>query len=207
MRLRRQYDVLLVLGNGFTNDWKLHGYMENRMGRVADLYKKGVAKRVGISGKWSLSYDRRGIVPPVNETDEIEKRLEAKGIPKKALLKEGEEAKDLLGNAYFFKTRVARPMRIKSLLVVCSDFQIERATFLFKKVFGPDYEVAMLGAKTPYTNDPEAIASQKSLLEQQKQYLSGMRDGDDSFLEGKLYRDPDYPVNEQAAFFAMGRRL
>lgn len=206
MILHKTYDIIAVLGNGFTNVWQMPSHMINRLDIVAKLYSKGVAKKIAVCGKWSINYDRKGIVPPVTEAQEMKDLLVRKGIPSENILKE-EKSEDTLGNAYFLKKNIVQPNSYKNILVICSDYQKERAVFLFKKVFGKNYNITMHSGHTPFNNDPEIITYQKDLLARQKIFLKDMVSGDDTFLDSRLYSDPFYRKADSKAFLAMGRMI
>ena len=61
------YDVILTLGNGFTDNWGVPDTVANRLRNVAHLYKHNVSDKILLSGGYSISWDVIGIKPPTTE--------------------------------------------------------------------------------------------------------------------------------------------
>lgn len=199
------YDVILTLGNGLTKDWKLPEVVNERLKKIADLYFQKVSDKIIVCGRWSINWDLRNIKPPTTEAEEMKKVLLSFGIPNENILKE-EWSKDTIGNAYFAKVKFIKPCGIKTILVACEDFHLQRAKFLFKKVFGNGYQLDFLTTPTKEGKNPQFMQLENGVLARQSKFLEGMEDGDDSFLQARLYDDPYYKEkrSEKVAQAAMG---
>jgi uncharacterized SAM-binding protein YcdF (DUF218 family) len=201
----KTYDVILTLGNGLTEDWKLPGIVSVRLKKIADLYFQKVAPKIIVCGKWSINWDIKGIRPPTTEAEEMKKTLLNFGLSDTDVLKE-EWSKDTIGNAYFAKVNIIKPNNYKSILVVCSDFHLKRAQFLFRKIFGDNYQMDFLTTSTESGKDSAFMEMEDGVLARQSNFLVDMKDGDDAFLATRLYEDPYYKERrpENVAKVAMG---
>lgn len=201
----KNYDVILTLGNGLNHDWKLPGIVNSRLKKIADLYFQKVSNKIIVCGRWSINWDIKGITPPTTEAEDMKKALLDFGVPDEDVLKE-EWSRDTIGNAYFAKIKIIKPHNFKTILVVCSDFHLKRAQFLFQKIFNNEYQMDFLTTPTEASQDPEFMQMEDGVLQRQKKFLSEMKDGDDSFLQIRLYDDPYYKEkrSEKVARVAMG---
>ena len=199
------YDVILTLGNGLTEEWKLPDIVNSRLKKIADLYFQKASSKIIVCGRWSINWDIKGIKPPTTEAEEMKKVLLNLNVPDKDIIKE-ELSKDTIGNAYFSKVKIIKPYNFKTILVVCSDFHLKRAQFLFQKIFGNEYSIDFLTTPTESGNDPEFMQLEDGVLKRQSNFLSEMKDGDDVFLQTRLYNDPYYKEkrSEKVAEVAMG---
>lgn len=176
-----------------------------RLKKVADLYFHEVSNKIIVCGRWSINWDIKGITPPTTEAEEMKKALLISGVSGQNIIKE-EWSRDTIGNAYFSKINIIKPNNLKTILVVCSDFHLKRVQFLFQKIFDADYQMDFLTTPTENGRDPEFMRMEDSVLERQKNFLKNMRDGDDIFLQTRLYKDPYYKKKrpEKMAQVAMG---
>lgn len=185
------YDLIVVLGYGFSWNWTLPEKSILAVKKAAELYKKGVASKIAVCGKWSINWDLEGITPPTTEAEEMKNLLLKLQIPQSAIFKE-EFSKDTIGNAFFLKTKICQPNNFKKILVLCVDYHLERVRFIFNKVFSRDYKIDFLSIKTEETKDSTTFILQKQVFEKQKNFLKDMKVGDDNFLKKRLYNDPYY---------------
>jgi len=199
------HDIIVVLGYGFVDNWKLPEHVYQRLQKAVELYRNGLAERVVVCGKWSLNWDKEGVIPPLTEAEAMKRELVDLGIKPTDILKE-EESKDTIGNAYFLKTTIMKKYAYTHALVLCADYAKDRVAFIFGKIFEPTFDMEIVPTPTPYANDIEVLKAQKDFLTIQQQFLSGMQPGDDGFLASRLYDDPYYrrPRSEKIAFVAKG---
>ncbi len=187
------YDVVLTLGNGLTKDFKVPPIIASRLHFVASLYKKGIANKILVSGRYSIGWDVKGIHVPTTEAKEMKIILLKVGIRDKDILVE-EKSKDTIGNLYFSKIFFLKPLLLNRILLVCADVHLHRVSFLAKKILGKSFTIDYQITTTKSSKDKKFISMQKSVLEMQKAFLRNMKDGDDAFLAKRLYTDPYYLV-------------
>lgn len=201
----KTYDVILTLGNGLTDEWRLPDIVSSRLKKIADLYFQKTANKIIVCGRWSINWDIEGMKPPTTEAEEMKKVLLSLGVSDKDILKE-EWSKDTIGNAYFSKIKIIRHYNFKAILIVCSDFHLKRAQFLFKKILGHEYQMDFLTTPTESGRNPEFMLLEEGVLKRQSKFLEEMKNGDDSFLQTRLYNDPYYKEKRsgKVARVAMG---
>lgn len=187
--MTQTYDAIVELGYRFDTSWKFPPHLTDSLNMTADLYKKHIAPLIIVCGKWSITFDQQKIIPPLTESSEMKKSLVALGVPADSIIME-ENSKDTIGNAYYLKTQIVKPRDFHSLLIVCADFHAPRVEFVFKKVFGEGYRIDFQPVPTPY--DATIVQSQKELIERHREFFGIMKDGEDSYLQDKLYSHPAF---------------
>lgn len=172
------YDLLVVLGYAFTEEGELPSHVKPRLEKAAQLYKKGIAKKIALCGKWSLKFDHKEILPPHTEAEKMRQILTTYDISNEHILKE-EWSKDTIGNAYYLKKKIAQKYGFKKLLIVCADFHIARVKYIFYKIFGPTYEIDFLGTATDLSFNEAHMKNQLHILNDQIKFLSNLKEDND----------------------------
>ena len=183
-----RYDVLIVLGYKLTNTFTLPEPVFGCLQKAKQLYAEHVIDKIIVSGKWSIQWDFVGITPPITEASLMKGVLISGGISLEDIYLE-EESKDTIGNAYFCKKRIIEPHRYKRIVVVCQAFHAQRVAVLFHLIFGAGYTIDIVPV---IVQKNRAAINENEILQEQLQFLSPMKEGDDSFLQKRLYHDPYY---------------
>ncbi len=185
----KTYDVILVLGSqpDFRN-WQFPSHTYKSLDRAIELLNQGVAPYIALSGDHALKYDNTGIKQPFRECDRQEEYLLSRGVEPRLILKEG-ESRDTIAQFYYLKNLVFKSRGIKNILMITVDFRVKRLTFLFKKVFGPDYSADF---ETVDYEPDEVYKNEAHTLKVQGEFLKDMKDGDDVWLKNKFYDAPMY---------------
>jgi uncharacterized SAM-binding protein YcdF (DUF218 family) len=195
-----RYDIIIVLGNGFLDDWSLPEHVKQRLILCFDVCNAGFAPTIGVSGKWSLGWDGRATVPPTTEAEAMRQFLVSLGMSDDKIVKE-EMSKDTIANAYYLKKNIIIPHNCKKILVLCSDFDVSRVEYIFFKVFGSQYTIDILATHTMASED--LVDAQLVLLDELKEFLHEMKPGDEAFLDEVFYSHSFYqkqrPLIEKAA--------
>jgi uncharacterized SAM-binding protein YcdF (DUF218 family) len=178
--------VIVVLGGGINLQGSIPPYVYSRLDEAIKFHNNLNCK-ILVSGEYSFLYDK--IKPPFTEAFKMQEYLLEKGIPADQIIKE-EQSKDTVGNAYYSKKYVFIPKKEKEAIIITSDFQVERAKYIFNKIFGPEYKFKIIGIKSNLPNDEkEAVwQRQKELLLKTQALLSNMKDGDHDFLKDRIYK-------------------
>lgn len=198
-------DTLLVLGGGVNADGSLPPLARRRVERAAELFRRGAAPRVILSGRCGLM--RRD--PHVTEAQAMAAYATELGVPRAALLIE-DRSKDTIGNAYFTKRQFLTPHGWTAVRVITSDFHVRRAAKVLRKIWGAGYRVAF-----------DAVPSRHSLFQRFQRRLDEWRfsvlvtkwveplpDGDDQAIERLIWqRHPAYASAERVTLRAMVRGL
>lgn len=135
--------------------------------------------------------------PPVTEAAAMAAYARAHGLPAKAVLLE-EQSRDTIGNAWFVRTRWLDPNRWRSIRVVTTDYHIPRAAWIFRKVLGPDYDVAFSAAPSDrFAASVAARARDESdIAAFLAGWLSRIPDGDVAAMQRLIHLDhPGYAPN------------
>lgn len=170
------YDIIIVLGGGVTKEGTPTGSSLARIKKTVELFQEGAASFVLMSGAYSnkISY-----TPIKTEAHAMKDYAMQLGIPEEKIVLE-EFSMETVGNAYFSKEIVAEK-KWKSLLVVTSDFHVERTAYIFKKTFGPEYSCTVI----PVSHvSPEELDIRKEkeaqALHLLKQHMDIFPDGDEN---------------------------
>lgn len=94
---------------------------------------------------------------------------------------------DTTGEAYFIKEMVMDRHDIKSIVVVTSDYHLNRSMIIFRKTLGPGYIVEGVGVGTGLENDPNLVAHEKDSLEKFLNQFGSMHPGHSKIVEEGLY--------------------
>lgn len=137
-------DAIIILGCGVRKDGSLTVITQTRVDRGVELFKKGVAPKIVMTGHkdyWSR------YTPAKTEARAMMDYAVSLGVSKRSILLE-EKARTTLGNAYFTKKDVLEPRGWKNLAVVTSDFHVPRSDYIFRKVLGRAYTFKMVKVQT-----------------------------------------------------------
>src|SRR3989338_8615282 len=121
-------DAIIVLAGGIDGEGNIPKQVEQRLDKGLELYARGLAPRIIVSGKWSIYYDFQ---PPITEAEAIKRYLINRKIPEAAILKE-EKSQSTIGSAYFLKTDLYKPKKWRRAIIVTSDVHMERTRYIFE---------------------------------------------------------------------------
>ena len=179
----KHYDTIILLGTEPDNTtWKFPKQIYQCLDRTITLLNEGQAPFVITSGKWSISLDNRGIKQPFRECDALADYLLVKGVSKDKILLEG-DSQDTISNLYYVKKQILIPKDMRHLLFVVADFRIPRLKFLCERILGSGYRFDF----DPIPSEMGPSYNEPLTFQIQKDFLSPMKDGDHSWLEGKFY--------------------
>ncbi len=185
------YDVMIVLGHKLSPSFTLMPYTISCLQKAKELYQEGIAPKIILSGKWSIQWDFVGITPSITEAAAMIPILLDYGIPKEDIFLE-EESKDTIGNAYFCKKLLIEPNNFRKIVIICEDFHVKRVEKLFKLIYGKGYIIDIIAVPTYESEETSVGEEEESILTRQLQFLSSMKEGEDSFLKDKLYEGSYY---------------
>jgi uncharacterized SAM-binding protein YcdF (DUF218 family) len=190
----RPPDAIVVLGRGVRGDGSLGLIARARVDCALDLFTRGVAPRIIFCGRSSLMSEEP---PPVTEGAAMARYAHARGLPAVASLTE-EESRDTIGNAYFLRTRWLDPNGWSAIRVVTSDFHIPRAAWLFRRIFGRDYDIAFSAASSESFGSTVALRArdESDIAAFLAEWLGEIADGDLAAI-GRLIHEqhPGYAAN------------
>ncbi|PIN75687.1 hypothetical protein COV18_02460 [Candidatus Woesearchaeota archaeon CG10_big_fil_rev_8_21_14_0_10_37_12] len=142
-------DAIMVLGRGIKPDGSLPNGPQLRGMLAVSLFKKGFADNVLLSSKyWAF----QNFVPPITEAEAMKRFVTKLGVHESKIVKQ-EISEETIGEAFFNKINVVDKNGWKKLIVVTSEDHLERTKYIFKRVFGPEYELQFAATKSGLTKD------------------------------------------------------
>ena len=163
----KQYDALLVLGCGLTDD------AHEITTLAVKLYNQSISNRIIFSG--GLSY-KATFNSSKSEAQAMKDFCIDLGVPEANIIIE-EKSKDTLGNAYFTKVDILKPLDFKRIAILRGPNHSEdRINYIFNKVLGPDYNIHII-KRSEYR--PEENERERKSLVVLKSWFDDVKDGDD----------------------------
>lgn len=195
-------DVIIILAGGINNDGSLPDLPKSRVDCGIQHFRNGDARVLIMTGKYGFWLDWQKQIPPRSEAEAMKEYAISKKIPSDSILTE-QESKDTLGNAYFTKVNILEPNNWKNILVVTSDFHLERTKYIFDLVLGAEYSITYDTVKTMLP--PEKITS---LEEQEKKTIAILKEtigevspGDTKAIENIIFtKHPGYSPNPEHSY-------
>lgn len=130
----KNFDAILIPGGGLKQDGGLPIWVERRFNKLLEIYQGEdiITLSAGTTYK-PPPLDKDGF--PIFESVAGALYLLERGIPSSKILVE-KCSYDTIGNAFFGKIIHVDPRGFSNLLIITSEFHIERTKAVFKWVFG-----------------------------------------------------------------------
>ncbi len=200
-------DAILVIDGGIHRDATLTTISIERVREGIRVYRQGIAEKMVMSG------GGRGPATqlPAAKTEAQAMKdyaLEASVDAKNILLEE--KSKDLLGNAYFSKTLYLEPLGWKNIAVIISDYQAERAKYVFKKILGDGYIVDFFQAEHPLVAEEisQLLMEEKRKFDMAKEWLGRIKDGDSAAIKDFMAKwHPAYAEHQKISTIELKDRM
>ncbi len=151
----RKIDVMIILGGGITAEGVLSSATKERLDNLLKKSDGLPPAPIILSGCWSGFMK---VVPSTTEAHEMKKYLVKHGVAVRRIITESESL-DTISNAVFVRRIVKRRSNWKKILLITSNWHMERAFWIFKKVLGKDYQII-----------PLSVVSEKKIKEKRKNY-------------------------------------
>lgn len=132
-------DAIIILGGGIEANGELKIPPKERLEELLK-HKELAGVPVIISGRHGFSIDYK---PPTTEAHAMRDYLKMRGWPSKIYIEE--ESLDTIGNAYFSKQIIDR-RGWRNILILTSDYHMERTQWIFRKIFNDGYKLEFLSA-------------------------------------------------------------
>lgn len=179
--------LTVVLGGGVTPDGNLPRNIIKRLEKALEVYSASHSDAIVCSGKYSSLY---GLVKPKKtEAKAMSEYLQKRGVAKDRIILE-QKSRNTLANAYYLKKDIFMKQGERRGIIITSNYHVDRVKFVFEKTFGSEYELEFQAA--PHEFDPatqqKVEERQAYLLEQTKEFLKDMKDGDHEYLKHRMYR-------------------
>jgi len=178
-----------VLGAGITKEGELTQIGRSRVEKAVSLYKFNHASRILLSGRHT---HRITFIPPRTEAQAMREYAINLGVKPEHIYLE-ENSMDTLGNAYFSKQFFLK-YNWKSIIIITSNFHLARTQYLFKKVYGREFNFEIIPSLTflPPENLMKHIDLEAQTIDKYKVQLDQINDGDDIAVKSILLQMPWY---------------
>ncbi len=182
-------DCILVLSCGIKKDGSIGNETKLRTDKGIDLFKKEKVKYIIFSGKDSFlgSHNLKTTLAKSMQIYAIKKR-----ISKNKILLE-EESLDTIGNAFFTKEKILVHMNLKSVIVITSDYHMQRTKYIFNKILGNKYSIKYVSVKSN-RNTAQKKKEEKAMLNITKDILEKAKTEND-INKAVLKDHPAYSKN------------
>jgi len=204
--MKKNKNFVVVLGGGIDMQGHLPDHQIERLKKAVELFRKNPDSKIVLSGKYSFLYEKEK--PPITEAKAMMIYLTQNGVDKDDLILE-EESMDTIGNAYYLKKNYFKNEDFDMLIVITSQYHLERVRYIFSKLFiKSTIEFIAVNDTESENKINQILARQDKLLTKTKKYLGDMKRGDLSFLDDSIYKswyyEEDRPIWVQS-FVAKGK--
>ena len=130
--IEKKYDAIIVLGAGLRIDGTPSNMLEDRLKGAIELYKKGIAPKIIVSG------DRSG--DDYDEVSAMKKFCMDNGVPESDIVRD-----DLGYSTYETMDNTVREMGYKKVIIVTQKYHLYRSVYIARKMgadadgFSTDY--------------------------------------------------------------------
>ena len=194
--MKMKKDAIVILGGGINSDGSLPNTSRNNVNKGIELFKKNVSDLIIMSGGISFQLTYK---PPKTEAKAMKDYAIQLGVPEDNILLE-ENSKDTIGNAYFTKIDFLKPNNLRNIVIVTSDFHMERTKYIFQKILGLKYQMDFVEAPSELTQKEFENRNkvEEKILFDIKKWLDEIKDGDDDKIKELLYtKHPGYAKNPE----------
>lgn len=189
--MQQQFDTVIVLSQRTNPDGELSERTEERTCLGIEIFKENFVKNLTMSG----GYEGK-IIPNIPTHAEAMSNFAMKnGIEIRNIFLE-DKSLDTVGQAVFTKKYLAIPQEWKKILVVSSDYHIERVKEIFEFVYGDNYNIVYIAAPTE-GNGTDIRAKENASLQSFYDTFRGINPGDDEKIFQTLFSKHPYYKNLQ----------
>lgn len=169
-------DAIVILAHSVNPDGFLPPIPRYRVEKGVDLFKKGIADRIIMSGSLGFLID---YTPSKTEAKAMKEYAVSLGVPEKNIFTE-EDSKDTIGNAYYTRKNILKPNSWKDIVVVTSEYHLPRTRYVFNKILGKEHNVEIVAADSRLNGEEarQKSAEEEKIMALTKRWLDGIEDGD-----------------------------
>lgn len=161
---KTKFDAIVALGGGISPEGELSKSSQLRTVMAVNMFRQGLSSHIITSGKWS---HRMSVSPPTTESEAMKNLAVDMGVEPQLVLTET-TSQDTLGNAFYVKRQILKPLGWNSLAVITDTAHSSRALLIFERVMGSDFNVTVYPtlnicsdtAKAREANDFKTISGQ-----------------------------------------------
>lgn len=182
--MRMDFDCIIVLPNKMDQSGELVAESKLRVEIAADYYFKNTNAKFITSGANCTEGSEFFLG---NQMKNYAMQL---GVPAHRILTDL-ESKDTVGDALFTKINIVKNKDWQRLLIVTSDYHIERARKIFSFIYGAKYLIEFVGVKTKL--DENRLVLERNSYKEFLSTFKGIDSGhDEAILKRLLEKHPFY---------------
>ena len=191
----QQFDTVIVLSQKTNRNGILADRTRERTEKGIEIFKDGIVKTITLSG----GYERLVDLEIPTHAEAMKKFAIEKGVPESKIIIE-EKSLDTVGQAIFTKRYLAIPQKWKKIIVISSDYHIERVRAIFEFVYGKNFKISFV--TTPTEGDRTKIrAKEKESLQSFYETFKDVNPWDDKKIFETLFAKHPYYKNLQSDKF------
>lgn len=172
-----KFDCIIVLANEMDENGNLNSESISRIKLACDSYFKNLAEVLVTCG-WDYRNDSDLFI-----ADAMKSYAMGLGVPANNILTET-NSRDTVGDAFFTKQKILKPNKWENLLIITSDYHVERTSKIFQFIYGNDYNIEVMGAGC-FDSDKKQLSEKKS-IEAFNNTFANTISGDDSQIYDAL---------------------
>lgn len=172
------YNTGIVLSHRLVEPGMLSPETIDRTDEAIRLYLDGQLKSITLSG--GMADPQFGITHAQVMADYTHARMD------NVRLYLEDQSLDTVGQAFFTKQKVVLPRRMENILVISSDYHIERVKKIFEKIYGPNFNVGYHDIAALREDMPAMIENEKQSLAVFDSMFGDIEAGDDEGIWGVL---------------------
>lgn len=177
-------DCIIVLANEMDKEGNLNLESEARVKLACDAYFKAPSTPLITCG-WDYRKDSKIFI-----ADVFKKYAVDLGVPEENITAEL-NSRDTVGDAFFTKLNIVKHKPWKNLLVVTSDYHVDRTSIIFNFIYGDQYNIKVIGSPAPNSNEKQA--NEQKSIDAFKHTFENIQAGDDAKIyEGLSTKHPFY---------------
>lgn len=139
-----KFDAVIILAGGISDQGKLPDSVKSRIRLAKKVFLGQFSKIFLMSGKWSIYWD---LLPPRLSESELMKNYAQKiGIPTSSIIIEG-HSQNTYENVFYSIKLFVEPQNWKHVLVITSDFHLNRCKKIFSYLNNSECNYYFIGAK------------------------------------------------------------
>lgn len=190
----RKIDAIVILGGGITADGILSSATRERLDYLLKKGKTLLQVPIILSGRWS-GFTK--VKPHTTEAQEMKRYLTRHGIGARQIILEPESL-DTISNAVFVRRIVDRRRHWKKILLTTSDWHMKRALWIFRRIFGKNYQIIPLGVMSNKAAKEQRRSYENYLLAVAQRFLRDIPPGSKELIRLLKAEHPFYSKSEKA---------
>lgn len=176
------FDCIIVLPNKLKHNGDLNDETSARVRLAVQIYLQKPVPLILSGSSYAQLVDQ-------DISEKMKMLAIQEGVREEDLYLE-KNSRDTVGDAYFTIKNVAIPKGFKSLLIVSSDYHLERAKVVFEKIGGPRFQMSAKGCAG--FSSPNIIEAEKKSMSVFNQTFCNIKAGDLQSVYQKMRADHPY---------------